>query len=303
MKTLSRAFVWAAPVVAILLIGGCNALNGEEGDSTNETQETGQQIGDKAASMDEALGGGSRMLESARRTFARLSPGELVGDPTAAERTSCLFNGGFSACPGAGPYVRTLTLGGCTLLGATFTGSISLTFNDTACQFDSTGDTISRAPDYTITGLFGGTFTVSKTGTNGDTVTKSATADTAVFTNDGTRRAFAKSGTTLFDFTTTTTSDITVTNTTNGLAVRDGRVVNGGTLHLVNNLTAGTCDLSPDNLTWSDACNCPTSGSVTGTCTAGTGTVAFTSTCGVATVTLGSVTQTVILDRCHAIVR
>src|SRR4051812_25588295 len=113
MKIYSRLGVCAVVVAAsTILLCGCQKTAAGGGDTTTSA-ETAQQVGDQAASRDEStVGGTSRLTESAQRVFERLSPGELVvSKHDSVDRTSCLFNAGFSTCT-AGQ--RVLTLGDCT---------------------------------------------------------------------------------------------------------------------------------------------------------------------------------------------
>jgi hypothetical protein len=83
-------------------------------------------------------------------------------------------------------------------------------------------------------------------------------------------------------------------------------VITGGTLVVQHNLANYSVSLTPDNLTWTPTCNCPSSGSLTGTVTS-TGpddgksaTVTLTG-CGTADVAINGETESVTLDRCGAI--
>jgi hypothetical protein len=265
--------------------------------------ETGQQIGDVMASIDESggSGGGFALLDASRRTYARLAPPELHGGGwasfllPAAEATSCALASTFSSCAS---NVITRTFDGCTVGGATFNGTVTLTFADATvdntCLPAAVGHSITRVPNFTVTGRRGATLEVTKTASAGQVITV-VNGTTFTFTNDGIRRVFTTgSGTSLFDFTTKTTSGITVT----GVA-RAGRTLSGGTLRVTNNLTGVSCDYSPTNVSWTSTCNCPTSGSWSGSCSDGKTTSLNITGCGAASITVGSETDSVTFDRCY----
>ncbi len=162
------------------------------------------------------------------------------------------------------------------------------------CTIPSANDTVSRIPNYSITGLRGATFSVSAT-TTGQSLKRTG-ATTFDFTNAGIRRGFVTpKGNTILDITTTVVSPIQVTG--NG---RTSRTVSGGTLVVANNLSGVSCNLQPTAVSWSVGCNCPTSGSWAGSCSdASTFSVAFGAVCGHATVTKGSEVNDVVMDRCQ----
>jgi hypothetical protein len=273
--------------------------------SSSDNEETGQQVGDVMASVDES-GGSSGSLamvpaESIRKTFKRLSPSDI--SPTwfetlleqEANATTCRLANTFGTCTS---NVITRTFGDCTVGGATFSGTVTLTFNDAAvnstCQMTAATHSITRVPAFTVTGRRGATLTVSKTGTVGQKITK-GTGSTFTFTNDGIRRVFTTAaGATTFDFTTATTSDITVTGTS-----RASRTMTGGTLRVTNNLTNVTCDYSPTDVTWVSTCNCATSGTWSGSCSDGKTTSLELTGCGSATLTTGSESESITFDRCE----
>jgi hypothetical protein len=269
-----------------------------------DISEGAQQVGDAMASVDESGGstGTFAMMKSEARTFARLAPGQIFPSPlfskilSSAEATACSMANTFGTCAS---NVMTRTFGSCTVGSATFSGTVTLTFNDgnvnATCTMDSNGDDIQRDPNFTISGRRDGTFTVSKTGTYGQKITR-LTSSTYTFENDGIRRVLAVSGTTLYDFTTTTTSAIGITGTN-----RSGRVMSGGSLRVTNNLSSGTCDYVPSALTWGSTCNCPTSGSWTGTCSDGKTTSLTITGCGTGTYTLNSESESFTMDRCYSL--
>lgn len=218
--------------------------------------------------------------------------GELVSSAFAA---NCSTASTFGSCSS---NVITRTFSGCYIGFASFSGTVTLTWSglSTNCLTIASGDLITRVPNFTVTGRRGATLTVSKTGTNGQRIART-TGTVWSYTNDGIRRLFTSStGTTLFDYTTTTTSAITI----NGSS-RSSRNLNGGTLRVTDNVGGTTCDYTPSTVAWSSSCNCPTSGSWSGSCSDGKSSTLTINSCGRATFVLDSVSQSVTLDRCYSI--
>lgn len=268
---------------------------------TTDIQEVGQLVGDTMASLDEASGTSTgNFRETSRlgleKTMSRLEREPLLSDSDLADAT-CASSPGFGSCSGD---VITRNFGSCTVGLATFTGTVTLTWVDgnagTTCQMDSQNDTITRNPSFTVTGRRGATLTVSKTGTNGQVITRGVSATTYTFSNDGIRRVFTTSGgSTLFDLTTQTTSDITISGQN-----RASRTLSGGTLRLTNNLSNVTCDVSPNSVTWNSSCNCAVSGSWSGSCSDGKSFSLTISGCGSASMTIGDETEDFTFDRCYS---
>jgi hypothetical protein len=297
-------------LIGSIAISSCSSSTETISDSTPDIQETAQQLGDIMASIDEAGGGDGDFtalneidseVKSAERMFARVQPERdrfawLKTILPNAVATTCSAASTFSTCS-ADQIIR--TFGGCTLDSTTFNGSVTLTWVDgnvsaTTCAIDTDGDTITRVPAFTITGRRGGTLTVSKSGAVGQRITRTSNGVYS-FTNDGIDRVLNVAGTDIFDFTTTTTAPVTITGST-----RNGRVVNGGTIRVTNNLTAVTCDYVPSNLTWSNACTCPVSGSWSTTCSDGKASTYTIQACRYGRFVMGGDAETVVLDRCYA---
>lgn len=286
-------------LLAIMSLGlsttSCNKAN-----SAADVAEAGQQIGDAMASIDEA-GGSSGTLahqETLRKTLRRLAPEDnwLQSFLPQAFATSCAGSG-FSSCS-SNTIVRNYS--DCTIGSATFSGSTTLTWSSgaTSCTLNSVGQYISRDPEYSVSGLRSATLNVSKVGTYGEKLTLANVSGGGVktfnFSNDGIRRVFTLSGSTLFDYTTTTTQDLVITGSSRG-----SRTISGGTLHVKNNVSGTSCDYTPSNVSWtSSSCNCPTQGSWTGTCSDGTSTSLTITGCGSAELVMGSDTNDLSLDRC-----
>ncbi len=258
------------------------------------------------ASMDESGGTTngavtSFEIQSYQKAFARLSNGENSKSekifsalfPT-AEAAAC-NTVAFGTCS-ANQKVKDVT--GCTTAGGgTMAGNITLAFSGSgagSCTIPLATDAVSRTPNYTLTGLRGATFSVSASST-GQTFTRTG-ATTFTFENSGIRRTFVTpKGTTLLDVTSSTGSPISVTGNN-----RNSRTMSGGSLIVVNNLTSVTCTLTPNSVSWTSTCNCPTAGDWSGTCSdSATFSVAFGSTCGETTVTKDGVASTVTMDRCQ----
>lgn len=302
-KSLNQKFLFLC-LSLLILSSGCK--KNAEDTAAADVQETAQQVGDVMASVDESGGNSGSIASfdgrSVENTFERFAPGTYDHKSVAslivpeAQAAACTATNNFSSCSS---NVITRTFGGCTVGSATFNGTVTLTWGgaSTGCVMSAANDHVTRVPNFTVTGRRSATLTVTKTGTIGQRVTwTSGSGGSRVmsFTNDGINRRFSLSGTTLFDQTTSVTSAITVTGTS-----RTSRVMSGGTLQVVNNLTSVTCSFSPTNVTWAGGtCNCPTSGSWSGTCTDGKSVTLDINGCGTANYTEGSTTTSVSFDRC-----
>lgn len=288
-----------AVAIAPLIFFGC----AEDELNPADLQETAQQIGDVMASVDESGGttdGSIAFMEGQRKFMAakdKQLPGSMVQDvfdlftPIKRAQAGACKDTTFSGCASS---QKVRDLNDCTIGSATFTGDVTLSFSDAACVINSDGDDVKRSPNFTVTGRRNATLTVSKTGTDGQTLAR-VSAGNYTFANDGIRRVFSASGATLFDFTTLTTSPITVTG-----ASRAARVMTGGSLRVTNNSSSVSCDYVPSNVTWTAACNCASSGSWAGTCTDGkTSSVEITG-CGSATITVGETIEDLTFDRCYS---
>lgn len=287
--------------LSVLFVSACKKANNDES-STADYSEVAQQVGDIMASIDESGGSdGSMEINSALSLFSRVSGEDLKLQSEIQPYAICGQASEFSSCSS---NTITRTFGGCTLGGATFNGTVDFTWGGSGvsnCTIDSTGQHISRSPNFTVTGLRGATLTVSKTGTIGQRLTvTNANGVSSVFnfSNDGIRRTFTTAGgSTLLDFSTETTSDINVSGTT-----RVNRVISGGTLKITNHLTSVTCDVSPNGVTWnSAACNCARTGTWSGTCSDGSTYNLEITGCGTATLTFAGVTNSVKFDRCSGL--
>lgn len=267
--------------------------------TTADIEEAAQQVGDVAASIDEAGGSGgsiAMMDHGFDRTLKRFREGSVPIDfviPT-AYAASC-GAGSFGSCSSNSV---TRTFAGCTVGSGTFSGTVTLTWGggSSNCTLGASGDTITRVPDFSVSGRRGATLTVSKTGSYGQRLSwTSGTGTSRVFgfSSDGIRRVFTKAGLTLFDYTSMTPSAITVSGTS-----RSSRTMNGGSLRVTNNVSGLSCDYVPSSVSWSTGCNCPVSGSWSATCSDGTSSTLTHTGCGTANFTVGADSTSVTFDRC-----
>lgn len=274
--------------------------------TVDTTIESAQQVGENMASIDETGGSTNGTLtsneyKSYEKAFARMSNDEVSKSQAfaqiifpMAEATACNATT-FTTCSAS---KLTRDYAGCsTAGGGAMTGNTQLTFAGTgaaSCTMPMANDYVDRVPNFTVTGLRGATFVVSATSTGQRTTRTGASSFT--FSNAGVNRKFTTpKGTVKLDITTSTTSAIAVTG--NG---RNARTMSGGAMLITNNLTAVACSLTPASIAWTASCNCPTSGTWSGSCTdSSTLSVAFTSTCGQTTVTKDGVASTVTMDRCQ----
>lgn len=293
-------------LLTVITLFGCKKASDESAYSVDSTAESGQQVGDAMASLDEAGGTSTGLLSQfetrgLEKTFARIAQDEPKSHMSIlklvfpeAVATSCSLVG-FDSCT-SNQKIKNFT--DCTTAGGgSLSGNVTLSFSGTgasSCSIPMSNDSVSRVPNFSITGLRGATFAVSATST-GQTITRVNATD-FTFSNSGIRRTFVTpKGATILDVTASTSSPITVSGT-----LRAGRVMTGGGLTIVNNLTSVSCSLTPSSVTWEASCNCPTSGSWSGNCSDSTTmNVAFNSTCGQATVTRGSESSTITMDRCQ----
>ena len=163
-------------------------------------------------------------------------------------------------------------------------------------------ETITRVPNFTAQGRRDASLVVSKTGSIGQRLTwvsGSGSAKVFNFASDGINRKFTNSSNvSTFDFTSSTFGNIQITGTN-----RSGRVMTGGILRVRDNINNVTCDYVPTNVTWAvPACNCPSQGSWSATCTRADSSTYSTSLvingCGIGLYTEGSSTNDVKFDRC-----
>lgn len=306
-------------IISILVLVSCGK-NEDDGSNyiIDSTSEMAQQVGDSMASMDESGGSTSGTLtelyiSGQQKTFVRLNNSEKLSPINALARISDqnlsnLFISkadagtacntiAFSACS-SGQRIRTLNA--CAIVNdtGTISGTISLAYSGTGvgnCTMPLSNDYVVRVPNFTITGLRGATYAVSAVSTGQQVKRTGANAFT--FSNTGIRRKFTSGGgTVLLDVTTNTSAPIGIT----GDARNTRTIGGGGNLIVTDNLTFNTCTLTPLSVQWTASCNCPTSGSWTGSCGDGKAlAIAFTNTCGAVQVTHGADVKLLTMDRCQ----
>lgn len=201
----------------------------------------------------------------------------------------------FSACTSSR---KTRNFGGCTLgsTAATITGTITLAYNNGSCSLSAPGSYVDRTPNYTITGLRGANFSIT-TPSTGQRLANTGTSS-YTYANSGLRRRYVTSaGSTAFDMTVSTGTDLSISQASSS---RTNRSISAGTLIITNNLNSVSCTLTPSSVTWGASnCNCPTSGSWTGSCTdSNTYTVSYPGSCGYANITYNGTTKQIVMDRC-----
>jgi hypothetical protein len=275
--------------------------------STEGIDEVAQQVGELMASVDE-FGGSGGTLSQHQKSFQKMEdrldphftfPGLLPN----AFAASCISSATFSGCDNA---QRTLEkrFNNCSLGLATFNGSVSLTWggSGSGCSLGiptGAGATITRVPEFSVTGLRGATLKVFKESPAniGQRLTYvSGIGPSARFTvsSDGIRRVFSlPDESRLLDYTSSTPEPLGLTG-----SGRTGRRLSGGILRVKNNLEDLSCDFTPTNVTWSLNCSCPVSGSWQATCSDGSSSSIEITGCGSAEFTFGSETQTISFDRC-----
>jgi hypothetical protein len=297
--TAHRVSEWA--MVSILLAGlGGGALGCRKTAADSDQGQIGDAVGEVMASVDESVQGGAatamlpaaptlRLPEPLRPPAWRRALEAVWPSAYAAACTSTAF----SSCAGG---ARTRVFSACTIGAATLDGQVSLAFSRAAlCGLITAGDSVTRTATFTLTGPYGGTLAVTSPG-GGQTLTR--TASGFEYTVQGMERVLTgPGGHALFDVSTRTTAPVVVTGSS-----RADLVIVSGALEVTHNLANYKVTLTPSNLTWSSACNCAVSGTLTGTASGGkfdgkSASVTITA-CGEADVTIDGQTESVTLDRC-----
>ncbi len=295
----SKSLVLASmTAVALIFAPGCRK------DTTLSDQaQIGAAVGEVMASADDAASGSSTMASLHGLPFRGMPDGlegplwrrALAAVEPSAYGAAC-YPFSFSACASG---VRTETFSSCSYGAATIDGSVTLTFSDTAaCGLVAAGDSVARTANFSVTGPYGGTLAVSSPG-GGQVLTRTATGWT--FAVPGMERVLTgPAGHKLFDISTMTTTDLTLTGTS-----RADRTIVSGTLVVEHNIAKYQVALTPNNLTWSAKCTCAVSGSLTGTVSGGaddgkSATVTLTG-CGTADVSINGESESVTMDRCASI--
>jgi hypothetical protein len=282
-------WLWAVA----LCLTGCGGAQS----SAEDTQEVGHAAADVMASFDETSTGGGFAFSSpldrpglGKTTLDRAL--DLVVSPAYAE--ACWL-ATFSSCSAG---TRTRSFDHCALAGFSLDGSVTLTFSQSTCSAAAVGDTVTRNADFTLHGRANYSLAVDSKG-GGQKVTR--TADGFTYQVLGMERVLTNaSGKKIIDISTKTEEDLVVQGFT-----RANRVIKSGKFDVVHNLAGYTVQLVPADVTWNGTCNCPVSGKLTGSITAGknvgkSAEVVFNG-CGKGTVTVGTDTEDVDFDRCAAL--
>lgn len=266
-------------------------------------------LGDVMASIDEAGKG--------NQTITQYIPSSLMKTPATqtasqkafefllpkAEAATCGI-ADFSACVS---NQVTRTFNGCTVGGYQLAGTVQMAWSGgTNCTLATTGQNIHIVPNYSVS-TESATLNVTKSGSIGILLTWISGAGASQvfqYSNDGIHRVISSGNTVLFDITTKTSGNITVTGDARGGATP--RSMSGGGITVTNGVNLETCNFTIGSaLSWGlTNCNCPTSGSWTGSCTdTGAYTVSITA-CGAGTVSYvdGGVnkSEAIAFDRCVA---
>lgn len=267
-----------------------------------DTDQVAQSAGDVLASLDESTLDGQIAMRVPYQSSDALEGNGVLGTlrdlvVSPAYAATCGILNRFSACASG---VRTKDFGSCSWNNLTFEGSVTLTFSDTAgCTVDDAAESVTRSANFTIVNKSGDKLAVSSTG-GGQKLTREGPG-AFKYTVLGMNRVLTDSkGEKQFDISTKTLADISVTGTS-----RTDRVANGGKLQVSHNLAGYTTELVPENLTWTQGCNCPVSGKLVGSTTGQAGNRTVTKDfvvemtgCGRATVTVEGDVNQVDLDRC-----
>ncbi len=274
----------------------------DDGVDSIDIQELAQQVGGLMSAVDETGGqdGNISFLNQEKEIFARKLKQPVktysIKDAliTKAFAAQCSEVNTFSSCS-ANQIIRDFDE--CLVGGALFTGTVNLTFNDNgnACQINDDGESVTRAPNFNISGTRGGEMEVTTSGNTGQTLTRTS-AGTYSFSNDGIRRRIRISGVTIFDFETTTGSPIAIQGSS-----RTNRVITGGSLETRNILSGRECEISPSNVTWASNCTCATSGSWTGSCSEGEEVAISITGCGTAQIVVGEESRDLTFYRCESL--
>jgi hypothetical protein len=256
--------------------------------------ELGQVAGDTMSAIDET--GGSDGTLAQNFTPAHQPTWKEWFVPYAWAE-SCFEANTFSTCTD-NSIVRTFN--GCEgPLGGIRHGTVTLNWEGTSanCQLGAVGDSIIRSPDYSVVRPNANVLTVSKSGSEGQRITWVSGINNKVFTfeNDGIHRVLtSENGKTLFDLTKRTDVAITVTGED-----RQNRIANGGVLEVTDNIAQITCDLVPNDITWTkETCNCAVSGTWQVSCSNGKEFDLELTGCGTAKIVTPNNNKEIELDRC-----
>lgn len=311
MKT---TFVTALCFLFLTTLTSCKSDDGGGSSGTN-SDTMANQLGDAMASMDDMgnTDGSYSQLGREQKTFARLMRTSVKIPASDYALTHLLPKAEALACSGVAysgctSNVNTRNFSGCTVGRATITGSVTYNFTDgnvnNVCTINAAdGNYVTRVPNFVLTGPYGGQFSVTKTGSIGQRLTRNSSGVYA-FTNDGIERKLTYNGAILARYTTTTTGNGVIISGSTRSGSRTSAALNNGTsgaLVVTNNLSGNVCTFT-GTLTSASTCNCPTSGTMTASCTGGsTASLALTG-CGTGNYsTNGGAAESVTLDQCTSL--
>ncbi len=277
--------------LGLAIVVGLSTLScGRLGISDDELNEGTNAVAEDLGNLDQSING-----FTARESEA--TPAKPL-----ATRAAC-SDSTFSACSAS---ARERVFSDCTLVGATWAGTIRVAFSGANCLVDDNDDTATRTlpSGMVVTGKRGGSMTVTTAATTawdgtaisgGHKVTKTTAGYN--FEILGINRTITVGSFEFANVSRKTTSAVAVTGTS-----RSDRVVNGGAIVTYHNKAEFNVSWVPTNVTWASTCKCPVSGTLTGTLSGSrTGTAVMTFTgCGTATVEKSGTTEAVTLDSCES---
>jgi hypothetical protein len=223
----------------------------------------------------------------------------ILGDQAMADNCARAY---FQACHNG---LKIANYEACIVAGTnrSITGQVQLSYSHMSCTLASTGDQVTRTYDLDISGPRGGVLahqsavSVDYRGTSyggGGRITKSASGwDLEVL---GRHSQLSFRDREIFNVSVRTLAPLQISGTLS----RAGRVISSGQLEVNHNVSKFTSVITPSNLTWSNACCHPTSGSlnvVYSGAKSGSATVTFQG-CGSATVDQGGQQQQIELSYC-----
>ena len=270
-------------------LGGC----GVSGEDSNQS-EYAYMVGDLMSAFDDALvsGGVLTLAQPARKAvFSNFLPASIF-DKAAAEplATSCDDVALSTCATGSGNGLQSRSYNGCTNNSLTFSGDVNYIHSGVDCVL-SPAESVDRTPNFTVTGRRGYSLYVYGE-SPAQTITRTG-ANAYTFSSGAITRAFTDTeGTTVLEFSSQTSSDLTITKSSTG------RTVTGGELQVSNLDGTESCALTPTSVKWdTTSCRCPVSGYWSGTCDGGNVKIKFDG-CGVAEFTYDDTETTLNLDRC-----
>lgn len=242
---------WILLLTAISLVG-CNAKK-DENDAISADTAVTESVASALSSLADEQSGAS-MAKAERTLMTLLVPrayAEVCQRPFYESCQSGLKSDTYNSCP--------LYLG-------TISGEASLNYSNVSCSLSSSGQSVSRNYDFTVTGPRGGTYSVSSdtyqdykgdSYGGGETLTKTISGWSVeilgrhkAFTTRRGREGYNVSIRTLQPY------DIT------GSLARSSRTVDGGQIEVNHNLAGFTATITPSQIQWDNNCCHPVSGTL-----------------------------------------